>query len=300
MRSPGASIQCWFLTPRTAHPSTGCGRTASVSRPSCWLHGGGIRPRPFDLLFACMSQQNSLHDFITNPWVGFAFGIVVLVLGWKMTATWANWLLVLAWAIFAISVFRAPLINGQALMPRFLWTVLIASAIGLVLHRTLWSEELTTVGEADRAWVTLSTAHLVNLPALGVNPMVRVVVLNTGRTPALDVEIGGNVFSRNSSAPLELAGPFEGERKSKVTLGAGVPYTVFLDSTEPFTKQTQVDAVLTGQNALYATGSVIYKDIGGGERRTDFCLKTGGEDLQKRDDTGYVVLAACSAGNTTK
>ena len=79
-------------------------------------------------------------SLVTNPWVGFALAAIVLVVGWKMAAPGANALLVAAWAILVVSVYRTPLLASLETMPRVLVTALLASALGLGLYYTLWTK----------------------------------------------------------------------------------------------------------------------------------------------------------------
>jgi hypothetical protein len=78
-------------------------------------------------------------DFISNPWVGYGFAIVLLVLQFKMNWAWANVLLVAAWGLFVISAFRTEPILHQFFIPRLLWTALFASAVGLAFYYLLWT-----------------------------------------------------------------------------------------------------------------------------------------------------------------
>jgi len=80
-----------------------------------------------------------VQSFISNPWIGFAFGALVVVASYRMNATGANCLIALAWSIFVVSAFRAPPIQQQDLFPRLLWTMLVAAVLGLGFYYILWT-----------------------------------------------------------------------------------------------------------------------------------------------------------------
>ena len=83
-----------------------------------------------------------LVDYIkTNWWVAFAFGGLLLVLGWKMNAALGNIIVALSWVVFLFAAFRAPLINAQPALPRVLWTLLVGAVLGLIFYYTVWTAE---------------------------------------------------------------------------------------------------------------------------------------------------------------
>ena len=109
---------------------------------------------------------NFLQDYATKPWVGFAFGIIVLILGWKMRATWANKFLVVAWLIFTISAYRTSLLSGQSVLPRVLWVALGGATLGLLIYYTLWTRvEKAALGPGP-SW----GFHPLGFEDLGIEP----------------------------------------------------------------------------------------------------------------------------------
>jgi len=106
-------------------------------------------------------MRESLVAFVTNPLVGFACGGLALVLGWKMKASWANIILIVAWAILIISLCRIPILLKGALLPRFLWTGLFASVSGIAIYYTLWTPTISTKESLNQEISAASELNLV-------------------------------------------------------------------------------------------------------------------------------------------
>jgi hypothetical protein len=82
----------------------------------------------------------SLWEYIkTNWWVGCAVGGVLLVLGWKMTATLGNVIGAVSWAVFVFAIFRAPIISDQPMLARVLWTTCLSGLLGVIFYYTIWT-----------------------------------------------------------------------------------------------------------------------------------------------------------------
>ena len=86
---------------------------------------------------------NELQAFFTqNWWVSVACAIIVLIVGWKMSAPWANWLLVAAWVILAFQCYRSlhgPGVNFSV-HSSILLAMGFASLSGLAIFHTLWTK----------------------------------------------------------------------------------------------------------------------------------------------------------------
>lgn len=99
-------------------------------------------------------------DFISHPVFGIVLTILVLVAGWKMTASGANALLIVAWVIFVgYTFFTGPLPHLE-LFPRFLWTLLVASGFGLGIYYTLWTNKNFIVVTPPQTQATSSRVSL--------------------------------------------------------------------------------------------------------------------------------------------
>src|SRR5438309_9050873 len=72
-----------------------------------------------------------LENFLLNSIVGLAVAIVLLVIGFLLKARGVTILLVFAWILLAISLFRSRPFSAQILIPRILLTSLILSGLGL-------------------------------------------------------------------------------------------------------------------------------------------------------------------------
>ena len=82
------------------------------------------------------TRKAIIEGTLKSPFVSFAVGGVLLVLGWKMNSAWANLILVLAWAAFVVGAFRAP---GKAWKARILCAVIAAAVSGGPIYYFLWT-----------------------------------------------------------------------------------------------------------------------------------------------------------------
>jgi hypothetical protein len=74
-----------------------------------------------------------LEAILVSPFTSTALALVLVVVGWKLNTSGAEWLLFIAWILTAISIFRTPPIAYQVFVQRSLWTMLVASVVGLGL-----------------------------------------------------------------------------------------------------------------------------------------------------------------------
>ena len=89
-----------------------------------------------------------VQSIIANVWVQFAFGLILLVVGWKMNANSANGVLFVAWAILATCVFRSPWMIQKDIVLRCLITMFFAGAFGLIIYNLLWTRAVTPAAPA--------------------------------------------------------------------------------------------------------------------------------------------------------
>jgi hypothetical protein len=82
---------------------------------------------------------NAVQTFLSNPWVGYALGVLLIVWQFKMNQTWSNLMLIAAVLLLIVSAFRTPPIDQQEIVPRILWTALFAVIVSLVAYYLLWT-----------------------------------------------------------------------------------------------------------------------------------------------------------------
>jgi hypothetical protein len=103
-----------------------------------------------------------LQDFLSNVWAQLAIALILLVLGWKMSARGANLILLLAWLILGGCVFRLPGLISLPLIPRWLSTVGVSAAIGLAIYYTLWTS-VSAISTPESANIKFF-AHILSTP----------------------------------------------------------------------------------------------------------------------------------------
>jgi hypothetical protein len=82
----------------------------------------------------------SIETIISTAIFGIGVAFLLVVIASKMNAIWSNCLLASAWLIFVASCsFRFDPVSTLPLIPRVLWTMLFAAAIGLLLYYLLWT-----------------------------------------------------------------------------------------------------------------------------------------------------------------
>ncbi len=145
-----------------------------------------------------------MHAFLGMGSVATAIALLLTVLAWKMSASSANWMLVVAWILFATSIYTAiPIIARQPAIPRFLWTMLAVAPLGLALYSFLWTASskpplaATNPKTPDPVAVLARELAQANRPWLFIvgedidkpTGRIRLVVENKGKTPAYDVTV---------------------------------------------------------------------------------------------------------------
>jgi len=80
---------------------------------------------------------NTIQAFINHPVSGFAFGLFLLVVSYRMNAYGSNLVLTASWVCFVYAVFRT--LPDQPILPKALWTSLVASALGIAMYCVLWT-----------------------------------------------------------------------------------------------------------------------------------------------------------------
>jgi hypothetical protein len=162
----------------------------------------------------------------------------------------------------------------------------------------LTREGLRMTRETDevsrRAWLTVKTATLAKPLARGEAPVVLLEIINSGKSPALDVILAGSVFSRAAlplqDVPREIIGP----DSSRMAIGPDAMIIIPMTASEPISEQEQIDAIRYGPWRLYARGVIAYLDALRTPHKTTFCFRLKGDDF----DRG--VMGACERGNTVE
>jgi len=151
----------------------------------------------------------------------------------------------------------------------------------------LLAEESSRVDQ--RAWLTVTNVGLIKPLAVDEIPQVEIRVANSGKTPALNCDIVCSVMSRSASQPIGIPKTMTGKPISQPVIGPSVSVTTIGESTEPFFRQSQIEAIQNGSYNLYVFGIITYCDIFKQRHFTNFCAFLSGPNLK---------FASCETGNT--
>ena len=143
----------------------------------------------------------------------------------------------------------------------------------------------------QRAWVTVRGAILTKQLATGEKVVVKLEIINSGKTPALETETAGVVSERPDTPRVDPTLP--ATVSSRGVVGPGVVVTTEFESKVPITKD-DIDWIQMGLNYIYVNGLIIYNDVFGQKHRTEFCFKISQKELQ----TQPFLMTDCDVGNT--
>jgi hypothetical protein len=76
-----------------------------------------------------------VETFISNPLFGLAVALVLTVIGWKLNTDASNWLLLVAWALTIVSIYRTNPVSRQPFIAKVLLTMFFGSIVGLGLYK---------------------------------------------------------------------------------------------------------------------------------------------------------------------
>jgi hypothetical protein len=175
---------------------------------------------------------------------------------------------------------------------RINWQFVIPAIIGVLTLGVIAFQAhlLQEANRAARAWVTVTIATLAKPVAVNEKPLVKIDVLNSGKTPALNVKVLGVV----SIAANEAGSVNFGDTSTYPTAVIGPTSSITVTLDRPPLGQDEIQAIESGRNGLYAHGLVVYFDIFGRKRRTEFCFSIREKDMHNTP----TVLTACEQGNT--
>lgn len=145
-----------------------------------------------------------------------------------------------------------------------------------------------------RPWVVVAQAKLEKPLAIGEKPRVQFSFINSGRSPALNVDAVATVIALQSITEKELNAGSHGEIQSKMTLGPNGTGVSTCEANFVIPDSTAIEDVRNGSVTIYAKGEIEYWDTSQPARghHTKFCWWINGADLDTLN------LHACAIGNT--
>lgn len=144
----------------------------------------------------------------------------------------------------------------------------------------------------QRAWLTIGDCVLQKPLAVNEKPSVMIKMTNSGRTPALDVDITARVIVTDQISEDRLVRTPSGKDVSKSVLGPSASATSSFTARELIKDQSEIYAIMAEHSCLVVSGFVTYSDIFRRNHRTNFCCKITGSALESG------VMSSCAIGNT--
>jgi hypothetical protein len=150
----------------------------------------------------------------------------------------------------------------------------------------------------QRAWVTISASQLVSPLVVGERPVIVVTLVNSGKTPALNVVSSGDAdtVARGFSESEINSSLGTGHPGSKFVIGPGVTAKTMCNGLRLIADETEIDDLHAASSEkgprLYVRGVIAYDDIFGKPHRTTFCAWINGRDLEGP------TMHSCEFGNT--
>lgn len=130
-----------------------------------------------------------------------------------------------------------------------------------------------TFRDEQRAWVgAIGIADVVIKE--GQPPSFRVLVTNSGRTPALHVRFLTMGGGRPKGEKIAFAYPpaAKGEVLSDFVLQPGAQYFLNSGNEETLVTKTQVDGITSGASIMWIFGTMTYEDVSKRAHHTKFCF----------------------------
>lgn len=153
----------------------------------------------------------------------------------------------------------------------------------------------------QRAWITIKGAILQQPLKVNEAPVIRTVITNSGRTPALEVGVFSGVFLQETGQEISASlNHIERTVSAAATDGSrGVvtpnfDFQSIRDDAVPI-NAAQIEGIVAGSITLYIAGFVEYTDVFKEIHRTRFAFRISGQgQLDKRD------MVICNTGNTVE
>lgn len=196
----------------------------------------------------------------------------------------------IAGALFAITALVSATLGSLHYRSPSIWTGCIAlCCIGLAgacwLQDREWKKDAANqatnkMGFDQRPWITIESARLEKRVVIGEKPRVRITFVNTGRTPATDLSMSGQVVieTQDTQWPkyLHRLIGVKASPVSRMALGINKTSTGAIEAVFPLTDQVVVDAYNAGTMFLFVSGVISYSDVSNGSYGTTFCYYTNG------------------------
>jgi hypothetical protein len=156
----------------------------------------------------------------------------------------------------------------------------IAALITLAFYAWQLHINTKTVELDQRAWVTISSVYLDKLIAIDEAPKISMVLANSGKSPALDVQVSGRCGYGIAPPPFSTGDPVKGV-STPMVLGPNEKMTVRPRSEVPVLSAEVVEQLRNSSIRLFIKGWISYRDIFNKPHRTAFCFAADAKELDE-------------------
>ena len=156
--------------------------------------------------------------------------------------------------------------------------ICLVVALGFEIQKFLGEEHVHSESEIRqlRAYITVTKTEIRNLGD-GLTPQIHIVFKNSGQTPAYDVRgWDGNALDEFPPKIPFAVDPIIESVLSGSTVGREGEWHIVRLLSAPLTL-AHFQALGTGKFAIYAWGTLRYRDTFGMQRKTDFRVYYGGD-----------------------
>jgi len=138
----------------------------------------------------------------------------------------------------------------------------------------------------QRAWISVTTATLVHPLSEDTKPIVRLRIKNSGKTPAIKVQIIGEAYF--ACTPKERTETSTVNGETVIGPDCALYPEIIVDQ---LMNDTLINWIRINHNSIYVTGEVTYCDIFKRLHAAQFNFSLKGHNVDKRTFT------ACPTGN---
>jgi hypothetical protein len=159
---------------------------------------------------------------------------------------------------------------GSRLPTTWNWNVVFNGmlAVTTFLLMVIAYQQLESAHVEQRAWVSMKEMKMATFKEDAVR--VDIKLTNSGKTPALDVNVALSVFNRANGPPTEKDHAAYLVRNKHEAIFPGSQTYEIAKVASPIS-QAELDSIMVGKKVLYVLGDIEYTDVFRESHFTKFC-----------------------------